>query len=110
MVSVRLVGFPFSNVVLLLSSELDAGEAEAIVLARQEQADVVLLDEKEARRIARRLGIRVLGTVGLLIWARRKGLISNLSAELKLLQEQGGFRLSKELCLEALRQVGEALG
>ncbi len=91
----------------LLSRELDAGEAEAIVLARQEQADVVLLDEKEARRVARRLGIQVLGTVGILIWARRKGLISNLRAELKLLQEQGGFRLGKDIFLEALRQVGE---
>ena len=50
--------------VRFLCTELDTGEAEAIVLARQEQADVVLLDEKEARRVARRLEMRVLGTVG----------------------------------------------
>ncbi|MDH7486384.1 MAG: DUF3368 domain-containing protein [Anaerolineae bacterium] len=62
---------------------------------------------KEARQTARRLGIYVLGTVGLLIWARRQGLISNLSEQLKALQEKGGFRLSQELCLEALRQAGE---
>jgi hypothetical protein len=94
--------------VRFLRTELDAGEAEAIVLARQERADVVLLDEKEARGIARRLGLHVLGTVGLLIWARRQELIPNLSAQLKALQEDGGFRLSQELCVEALRQVGEA--
>lgn len=94
--------------VRLLCTDLDRGEAEAIVLARQEQADVVLLDEKEARRTALRLGMHVLGTVGLLIWARRHGLIPSLSAQLEALQEQGGFRLSRELCLEALRQVGEA--
>ena len=94
--------------VSLLCVELDAGESEAIVLARQEQADVVLLDEKEARRVARRLGIHVLGTVGLLIWARRHGLIPSLREQLRALREEGGFRLSWELCLAALRRVGEA--
>jgi predicted nucleic acid-binding protein len=94
--------------VRLLCAELDTGEAEAIVLTRQEQADVVLLDEKEARRVAHRLGVDVLGTVGLLIWARRQDLIPSLSKQLKALQEEGGFRLSQELCLVALRQVGEA--
>lgn len=93
--------------VRLLCTELDAGEAEAIALARQEQADVVLLDEKEARRVARRLGMRVLGTVGLLIWARQQGLIQNLREELQTLQERGGFRLSQEIYLAALREVGE---
>ena len=93
--------------VRFLCTELDTGEAEAIVLARQEQADVVLLDEKEARRAARRLGICVLGTVGLLIWAKRQGLMASLSAQLRALEDQGSFRLSQKLCLEALRQVGE---
>lgn len=92
----------------LLCAELDVGEAEAIVLARQEQADVVVLDEKEARRAARRLGLRVLGTIGVLIWARRRGLISSLGTHLRTLQEQGGFRISQELYREAIRQVGEA--
>lgn len=93
--------------VKLLCAQLDMGEAEAIVLARQEKANIVLLDEKEARQAARRLGMHVLGTVGLLIWARRRGLISSLSEQLKAVQEKGGFRLSQELCLEALRQAGE---
>ena len=83
--------------VRLLCAELDTGEAEAIVLARQEQADIVLLDEKEARRVARRLGMHMLGTVGLLIWARREGLIPSLREQLRALREEGGFRLSQEL-------------
>lgn len=94
--------------VRLLCAELDTGEAEAIVLALQEQADVVLLDEKEARRVASRLKMHVLGTVGLLIWARRQELIPSLSEQLKTLQEEGGFRLSQGLCLAALHQAGEA--
>ena len=93
--------------VRLLRAELDAGEAEAIALARENRAEVILLDEKEARRAARRLGMRVLGTVGLLIWAKREGLIPNLRELLQTLQEQGGFRLSQEICTAALRDVGE---
>lgn len=94
--------------VRFLCTELDVGEAEAIALARQEQADLVLLDEKEARRLARRLGLQVLGTVGLLIWAKQRGLLSSLRVELQALQERGGFRLASEVCRMALRQVGEA--
>jgi len=41
--------------------------------------------------------MRVLGTVGLLIWARREGLIPSLNEQLQALQEEGGFRLSQEL-------------
>jgi predicted nucleic acid-binding protein len=93
--------------VRLLCAELDTGEAEAIVLTRQERGDVVLLDEKAARRVAHRLGMDVLGTVGLLIWAKRQGLFPSLRKQLQALQDEGGFRLSQELCLAALRQVGE---
>ena len=42
-----------------------SGEAEVIALALEKKTDLVLLDEKEAREVAERLGFRVLGTVGL---------------------------------------------
>ena len=42
-----------------LMVELDEGEAEAIVLALEESADLLLLDDYEARRIARSLGLKV---------------------------------------------------
>ena len=57
----------------MLLDFLDEGEANAIALAREINADLVLLDEKEARRIARRLGLKILGTLGILILAKRKG-------------------------------------
>ena len=84
------------NLVSLLRMELDEGEAEAI-----------LLDEKDARRAARRLGLAVLGTVGVLIWARRAGFIGSLREQLRALQTQGGFRLSQSVYEEALRAVAE---
>ncbi len=95
------------NIVSLLRTELDEGEAEAIALGHEQQAEVVLLDEKDARRAARRLGLAVLGTVGVLIWAKRAGLIASLRDQLDVLQTQGKFRLSAAVYEKALRVVGE---
>ena len=91
----------------VLRAELDEGEAEAIALCREAKAGTVLLDEKDARRAARRLGLTVLGTVGILIWARRTGRIARMSDQLSALQTRGKFRLSSAVCEEALRAVGE---
>jgi len=96
-----------TDLVTMLKTSLDAGEAEAIVLAREQNSSIVLLDEKDARKVARRLGFSVLGTVGILIWAKRAGIIDNLRSQLDALQQQGGFRLSRTLYLEALAAVGE---
>ena len=93
--------------VTLLRRELDEGEAEAIALCREREIEVILLDEKDARRGARRLGLAVLGTVGVLIWAKRVGLITSLREQLDVLQTQGKFRLSQSVCEEALRTVRE---
>ena len=60
-----------------VSSDLDLGlgETQAICLARELQADAVLIDERKATRAARQLGLRVTGTLGVLVIASRKGLI-----------------------------------
>ena len=50
----------------ILKMELDEGESESIALADELKADVVLLDEKDARRVAKQLGLKVLGTIGIL--------------------------------------------
>ncbi len=57
---------------------MDADEAEAIALFSEEPVEAILLDEKNARRVARRMGLPVLGTVGILIWAKQTGLIPTL--------------------------------
>ena len=94
--------------VALLAMELDEGEAEAIALCCELQAGLVLLDEKDARRTARHLGLRVLGTVGVLIWAKSKGLVSSLREQLDALQERGAFRLGRDVYTKAPETVGEA--
>jgi len=90
------------EMVQLLEMELDEGEAEAIALGLEVEADVLLLDERDARRAAKRLGLRVLGTVGILIWARRVGKIANLREVLDARQSQGRFRISQTLYERAL--------
>lgn len=96
-----------TSLVSLLVAELDEGEAEAIALAREKQSPLILLDEKDARQVARRLGFQTLGTVGILIWARRAGMFASLREQLHVLQTDGRFRLSTAVHQEALRIVGE---
>jgi predicted nucleic acid-binding protein len=86
---------------------LDDGEAEAIALAHEIEADVVLLDERDARREAVRLGLPVLGTIGILVWAKRSQLLSSLKDALDALRTKAGFRVGPSLYDRVLRVVGE---
>ena len=87
--------------------ELDQGEAEAIVLANEQKADLILLDEKAARKVAKKLGLPVLGTVGILKWAKKSGLIDSLREWLDALQREGNFRIASDGYNEALCAVSE---
>ena len=89
----------------VLSTFIDEGEAEAIALALEFDA-LVLLDEKDAKKFAERTGVKVLGTVGLLILVKRQGIVKSLRNELDELK-MVGFRLSSEIYEKALETVGE---
>jgi len=87
-----------------LEKDLDSGESEAITLAVEDNADVLLLDDKSARLIAANLGLNI---VGILIWAKKEGIIKQLSKELENLREKANFRMSEDLIKRALQEVGE---
>jgi len=91
----------------VLQAELDYGEAEAIALFLENPTDALLLEEKSARRVAARMRLPVLGTVGILIWAKQNGLIVSLKEQLDRLTNQGGFRLGQRIYHRVLQQVGE---
>jgi predicted nucleic acid-binding protein len=89
------------------TSGIDAGEAETIVLAEQYQADLVLIDEMRARRIAREKALRVKGTLGVLHEALKNDIIQPIQFEIYLKQiiQRKDIWISSTLCLDILRNV-----
>ncbi len=84
---------------------LGAGEVAVIRLCLDRNA-VALLDDKAARQAALNAGLRVIGVVGLLRLAKRRGLVRALRADLEALVKSGYF-LSAELIADTLRAEGE---
>lgn len=70
----------------LVNDEIDLGEAEAIALAQQVQADWLLTDEGRARRFAELQGLEVHGSIGVLLWAAANHHIPTCSEAHKLLK------------------------
>ena len=93
-----------SAIVRILKRELDSGEAEAITLALETRAQWVLLDESEARRIAKDLGLKVTGVLGILLRACRQKRIPSLRTEMERLREKAGFFIADHLIEDLLKQ------
>jgi predicted nucleic acid-binding protein len=89
-----------------LGRVLDPGEAEAILLAEEIACRFLLIDERRGRTVARRRGIPVVGTGGLLLGAKRAGRLSSVTPELERLSEIG-YRLAPTLVMEIRRLAGE---
>ncbi len=89
-----------------LLSDLDRGEAEVITLAQELNADLVIIDERLGRRHTRRLGLKLTGTLGVLLKAKNRGLIKAVKPLIEQLQ-QGGIRLDAFLVAEVLQLAGE---
>jgi predicted nucleic acid-binding protein len=92
--------------VKVLSDELDKGESETIVLARELGADWVLMDERLARRKLEALGVRKIGTLGILLRAKDVGLIEAVRPELDRLMARG-IRIGRRVYWKVLQMAGE---
>lgn len=86
--------------------KLDLGESEAIVLANSIDADLIIIDERKARRIAKDIGLNVTGTLGILVEAKQRGLVKELKP---LLDEliKNDIRIGKKLYKDILELVNE---
>lgn len=90
-----------------LATDLGRGESEAIALAAEIPGALLLLDEHRARNAAGRLGVEVIGVLGVLTLARRTGLVPAIRPVLDDLIHRAGFRIGTDLYELVLRQEGE---
>lgn len=91
----------------ILLSDLGAGEAEAIVLAIEQQPAMVLLDDLKARKFAKMKGLDIIGTLGILLKAKQAGLISELKPFIETL-ESNEIRISPNIIEFVLQAAQEA--
>jgi uncharacterized protein len=91
-----------------LRENLDPGEAEAIVLAIERRADLLLVDERRGRRTATAAGLTVIGLLGVVIRAKRSGLIDFAKPVIDELIQTAGLWIGSELYAEVLSESGEA--
>ncbi|MBD5476146.1 MAG: DUF3368 domain-containing protein [Lachnospiraceae bacterium] len=88
-------------------TQLHDGEVEVMILAKEIAADVVIIDDANAKKHAKYLDLPVTGTLGVLIKAKQKGYIDELKPVLQRMVENGIY-ISQSLIELCLKQVGEA--
>lgn len=89
-----------------LRQSLHAGESEVIVLAKEIEADLVILDDAHARKIAEAAGLEVVGLLAILLNAKQAGWIKRIRPLLDALKEKGFF-MEDDLYTSLLRKAGE---
>ena len=92
---------------MLVYGRLDVGEAAVLALAKAHNAHLVIIDEQKARREAEKIGLPSKGIIGVLLEAKKSGLIDIIKPLLIALQENGIY-LSESLITDALKEAGEA--
>ncbi len=86
----------------LLETHLDNGEASAIALALENDNALLLLDDLKARKVAKQLGLRFTGTLGVITKAKQEGHIDRMKPYLLLLKETN-FRIADHIIEELIR-------
>lgn len=90
----------------LMLESFGVGEAEVLVLAKELNAHLLLVDERKARKAARRAGFKVMGILGILLSSKEKGFITAVKPLVQKLKKQG-FRLSDKVIEEVLEEADE---
>lgn len=96
------------GMVTALKLSVDDGEAEAIALAYEYDCRLIV-DDLQARKVAQHLGLQITGTLGILITARKRGMIDSVKEVIDSL-ESVGFYVSEALKAKACELAGEVFG
>jgi predicted nucleic acid-binding protein len=89
--------------------DLGSGESQVLALARAAPGGRAVLDDREARRCAQALGLPIIGTLGVVLRAKRQGLIGEARPMIEDLR-RAGLYLTDEIVEGALAHLGEATG
>ena len=90
-----------------LSVVMDYGESESVILYEELDADYLLIDDSKARIIAELLDIKCIGSIGLLIKSKQKGLLKELKPIFENWLDNGRY-FSKKLLDNILKELGES--
>jgi predicted nucleic acid-binding protein len=90
----------------ILNLLVDAGEAESIQMALEQNAKILIIDDRKGRKIAKSRYIRIIGTGGILIAAKRKGVLDKVAPIMDDLADVG-YCLSPDLCKRILELADE---
>jgi hypothetical protein len=95
-----------TDLLAFAGQSLDPGEAEVIALALEVNTKDIVLDDLDARRFARRSGLEPIGTLGLLLVAKQRGILEAIGPEIEALRKVG-LRVSEALVMRVLAEAGE---
>ena len=89
-----------------MKTHIDKGESACIVLCKEIDADLLAINDLKARGVAHALGIRIIGTLGILLLAKEKGLIQKIQPVIDELRKIGAY-MSNNLYSRILKDAGE---
>ncbi len=90
-----------------LLKEVDEGESEAIVLSKEIHTDLLLIDERKGTHLARSLGIKTIGLLGVLLLSKERNIIPFVKPVLNEIIANTTFRIDKKLYTNVLKQANE---
>lgn len=95
------------NLLQELLHELDPGESESIVLAIELNTPTLLMDEKDGREVALRYHLKPIGILGILIEAKKSGLVQSVREYMDNLKSEAGFYIAESLYARVIELAGE---